>query len=96
MKTYDEEMQEVLADFRAHRGSSSEIMKKLRDVSPYIKWRQFAIDYFDKSVPWFYNKLHERDGHGGTPKFTEEEILILKGGLIDLADRFRKTADQLM
>ena len=95
MQSFEDRLHEIVLNTEAHFGVKTELMKKLDPIMPYLKWRQFSEDYFDKSVSWFYNKMHERDGRGGTPKFTDEELEILKGGLVDLADRIRKTADEL-
>lgn len=74
-----------------------EIAMKLDDVYADISWRQIAHNYFDRSASWLYNKLYEKDTNkNGKPnKFTDEEIEILKGALIDTADRLRAAADKL-
>lgn len=69
----------------------------LDDIFDDINWSDIANNYFDRSSSWIYNKLYERDTNkNGKPnKFTDEEIEILKGALIDTADRLRAAADKL-
>jgi hypothetical protein len=73
----------------------SKVRQKLKDIDLNISWAHIAKDYFNKSVPWFYNKLNGIDGNGGEGGFTPEELQQLKGALCDLADRIRRAADNL-
>ena len=68
---------------------------KLQDILLMITWGKISSQYFNRSSSWFYNKMNNRDGNGGEGTFTEEEIVILKGALVDFADRIRKCADSL-
>ena len=71
--------------------------QKTEDILIDVSWQAIAHRYFGKSSSWFYRKFSERDVNGtGVPyKFTDEELLILKGALCDLSDRIRKAADTL-
>ena len=71
------------------------VKSKLKDVLLMIIWGKISNQYFGRSSSWIYNKLNNRDGNGGEGTFTEEEIITLKGALIDFADRIRKCADNL-
>ena len=71
------------------------VKSKLKDVLLMIIWGKISNQYFGRSSSWIYNKLNNRDGNGGEGTFTEEEIITLKGALIDFADRIRKCADSL-
>ena len=66
------------------------IKSKLNDVFLYITWGKIANVYFDKGARWLYDRLNERDA-----EFTQEELLQLKGALVDLSERIRKDADEL-
>lgn len=68
---------------------------KLMDILLMVTWGKISNQYFGKSSSWFYNKMNNRDGNGGEGTFTDEEIVILKGALVDFADRIRKCADSL-
>ena len=68
---------------------------KLQDILLMVTWGKIANQYFNRSASWIYNKLNNRDGNGGEGTFTEGEIVILKGALVDFADRIRKCADSL-
>jgi hypothetical protein len=68
---------------------------KLKDILLMVIWGKISNQYFSRSSSWFYNKMNGRDGNGGEGTFTDEEVEILKGALIDLADRIRKCADSL-
>ena len=72
------------------------IMKKqLEDILISISWRDLANRYFEKSGSWLYHKLDGVDGNKKPIEFTMEEKYKLKGALIDLADRIRRTADAI-
>jgi hypothetical protein len=66
------------------------VKSKLNDVFLYITWGKIANVYFDKGARWFYDRLNERDA-----EFTQDELLQLKGALVDLSERIRKAADAL-
>lgn len=67
----------------------------LHEIYDELTWGYIAEKYFDQSAMWLYNKTFEIEVDGDIQKFTSEEIEILKGALIDTADRIRKTADKL-
>lgn len=69
--------------------------KQLEDILISISWRDLANRYFEKSGSWLYHKLDGIDGNKKPTEFTEEEKCQLKGALIDLADRIRRTADAI-
>ena len=66
------------------------IKSKLNGVFLCITWGKIANVYFDKGARWFYDRLNERDA-----EFTQDELLHLKGALVDLSERIRKAADAL-
>ena len=69
--------------------------KQLEDILISISWRDLANRYFQKSGSWLYHKLDGVDGNKKPTEFTEEEKYQLKGALIDLADRIRRSADAI-
>ena len=69
--------------------------KQLEDILISISWRDLANRYFEKSGSWLYHKLDGVDGNKKPTEFTMEEKYQLKGALIDLADRIRRTADAI-
>ena len=69
--------------------------KQLEDILISISWRDLANRYFEKSGSWLYHKLDGVDGNKKPIEFTMEEKYKLKGALIDLADRIRRTADAI-
>lgn len=71
------------------------VKSKLMDILLMVTWGKISNQYFNRSSSWIYNKMNNRDGNGGEGTFTEEEIVILKGALVDFADRIRKCADSL-
>ena len=75
--------------------AKSPFRAKIDDILIVVSWREVAVNYFGKSPSWLYHKLDEIDGNGGKGGFTEEELLVFKGALCDLADRIRRTADKL-
>ena len=69
--------------------------KQLEDILLAISWREMSTRYFEKSCSWLYHKLNGIDGNGKPTEFTIEERYILKGALVDLADRIRRAADTI-
>lgn len=67
----------------------------IRDIALDISWAKLAKRYFDRSPSWIYHKIDGVDGNGGKGGFTEEEKEQFCGVLYDLAERIRKTADNL-
>jgi len=73
----------------------TEVKRKMSDIILAVSIRELARTYFDKSPSWLYHKLDGIDGNGGEGGFTEEEKQQLKGALVDLSARIRRTADIL-
>ena len=71
------------------------IRKKLEDIALDISWAKISQKYFGKSASWIYHKFDGIDGNGKENGFTTEEKEQFKGGLYDLAERIRKTADKI-
>lgn len=69
---------------------ASEVKSKLRDILLWVNIAKIANHYFDKKSTWLYAKID-----GESAEFKQDEVLQLKGALIDLADRIRKCADAL-
>ena len=74
----------------------SDMKKKLKDVLMVVSWRELSNQYFHKSSSWFYHKMDGIDGNGGKGGFTETEALQLRGALIDLSERLRRAADEIL
>lgn len=53
------------------------------------------MHYFDRKPVWVTERICGKSHDGNTVDFTDEEKEILKGALVDMADRLRKTADAL-
>ena len=73
----------------------TDVKQKLSDIVMKITWREIAWEYFGKSSSWLYHKLDGIDGNGGVGGFTPDELVTLKGALVDLSDRIRAAADRL-
>ena len=52
--------------------------------------------YFHKSSSWLYHKMDGIDGNGGKGGFSEKEAFLLRSALIDLSERLRKAADEII
>ena len=74
----------------------TDMKKKLSDILMSISWREFANTYFHKSSSWFYHKMDGIDGNGGEGGFSEMEARQLRGALIDLSERLRRAADEIL
>lgn len=73
----------------------SDVKQQLSDILMKITWREIAHDYFGKSASWLYHKLDGIDGNGGRGGFTQDELLMLKGALVDLSMKIRAASDRL-
>lgn len=74
----------------------TDMKKKLKDILMAISWREFSNTYFHKSSSWFYHKMDGIDGNGGEGGFSEYEALQLRSALIDLSERIRQAADEII
>ena len=66
---------------------------KLNDILVNVSWGEIAMNYFGQKSSWLYHKLEAEVG--SEDGFTDEELLLFKGALCDLADRIRRVADSL-
>jgi hypothetical protein len=73
----------------------TDMRRRFDDVEDFICWGEIAEAYFDRSASWFYHKLNGHDGNGRPDGFTRSEAEQLRGAFLDLAERLRKTAEQL-
>jgi hypothetical protein len=73
----------------------TDMRRRFDDVEDFICWGEIAEAYFDRSASWFYHKLNGYDGNGRPDGFTRSEAEQLRGAFLDLAERLRKTAEQL-
>ena len=80
---------------RNDRTQVTDVKKRLSSIYMKITWREIAQEYFGKSPSWLYHKLDGIDGNGGRGGFTQEELLILKGALLDLSNKIRQAAEEL-
>ncbi len=69
--------------------------QQMDEIFDIITWGDLARTYFDKSASWFYHKMQGRDGNGKPTSFTYAERVQLRGALMDVADRIRRTADTI-
>lgn len=74
----------------------TDMKKKLKDILMVVSWRELSNTYFHKSSSWFYHKMDGIDGNGGKGGFSETEALQLRGALIDLSERLRRAADEII
>ena len=74
----------------------TDMKSKLKDILMVVSWRELANQYFHKSSSWFYHKMDGIDGNGGKGGFSETEALQLRGALIDLSERLRRAADEII
>lgn len=71
--------------------------QQVADILVDISWQALANRYFSKSASWLYHKLDGRDvnKNGKPAQFSPEELEQLRGALVDLSERIRRTADNL-
>ena len=70
---------------------------QLKDIYTSVVWSKIADQCADgKSLAWFFNKMHGRDGNGGHGEFTKDEKEKLRNALFDLSDRVRISAQKIL
>ena len=74
----------------------TDMKKKLKDILMIVSWRELSNTYFHKSSSWLYHKMDGIDGNGGKGGFSEKEALQLRSALIDISERLRKAADEIL
>ncbi len=74
----------------------TDMKKRLKDILMIVSWRELSNTYFHKSSSWLYHKMDGIDGNGGEGGFTEYEAQQLRGALIDMSERLRKAADEIL
>ena len=73
----------------------TEMRRRVDDVEDFNCWGEIAEANIDLSSSCFYHKLNGHDGNGRPDGFTRSEAEQLRGAFLDLAERLRKTAEQL-
>lgn len=73
----------------------TDMKQRMRDIYLSVSWREIVRTYFNKSVPWFQQKMYGIDGNGGVGGFTPDEAAQLRGALYDLSARIRRAADTI-
>ena len=66
------------------------VKDKLNDILTEVNYGQLCLHYFNKNPAWLYEKIN-----GENSDFSEEELALFKGALIDLSIRIRRVADSL-
>ena len=74
---------------------ANEVKTKMQDILCDIAIGRLCMRYFQKTPSWLYHKINQEVINGKQVTFTEEEVQQLKGALVDLSDRIRRTADAL-
>lgn len=71
------------------------VKSQLKDILISISWRSIAKDYFGKSSSWIYQRLDGIDGNGKPTDFSAEEKETLRGALLDLSERLKRSAEAI-
>ena len=71
------------------------VREAITDIRISISLGDIARRYFGKSAAWFYQRLNGTTVNGKPAEFKEEERQLLKGALLDLADRIKNVAEKL-
>lgn len=73
----------------------NKVKQRIQDIQMLVSWREIAHTYFGKSASWLYHKLDGIDGNGGVGGFTDDEKVMLRGALCEVANRIRAAADKI-
>lgn len=66
--------------------------QQVDDIIVEVSWGQISEQYFKKSRSWLSKKMNGKGFNGEEGDFTQEEKEILRGALVDLSERIKKTA----
>lgn len=69
--------------------------QQLGDIIVDVNWGEISQNYFNKSYSWLSKKMNGKGFNGGTGNFTPEEKETLRGALIDLSEKIRRSADNI-
>lgn len=73
----------------------TDMKKRVKNINVVISWPTFARTYFNTTWPCFRRKMEGVDGEGGVGGFNELETDQMCDGLIDLANRIRRAAEDI-
>jgi len=92
---YKKRRTDIMATMTLKETQTGTMKAELEDILLAISWADLSKTYFGKSNSWLYHKLDGVDGNKKPTEFSEEEKYILKGALVDLADRIRRAAERI-
>ena len=75
------------------KGTNAELLReKLRDVLPVVSVSYLSKTYFRKSPQWFYQRLNGNVVNKKPAQFTNDELKVLKGALLDISGKINASA----
>jgi hypothetical protein len=81
------------ATLESIRETNAELLrKKLSDVLPIVSVSYLAKTYFHRSPQWFYQRLNGNTVNGKQAQFTNDELKVLHGALLDISGRIGASA----
>lgn len=81
---------EIVAQTKQQKKTMKE---QLWDIIVEVSWGQISEQYFGKSRSWLSKKMNGKGFNGeDDAEFTPEEKEILRGALVDLSERIKRTA----
>lgn len=80
-----------------HAGATRQagIGERLDSIYTEVPWGHIADRYFSQSATWLLDRLRGHTRQGEPRSFTADEIVRLRGALVDLSERIRHEADRL-
>ncbi len=81
------------ATLQSVRETNAELLReKLKDVLPIVSVSYLAKTYFRRSPQWFYQRLNGNAINGKPAQFTNDELQILHGALLDISGKINASA----
>ena len=68
------------------------LREKLKDVLPVVSVSYLAKTYFRKSPQWFYQRLNGNAVNRKPARFTNDELKVLQGALLDISGKINASA----
>ena len=68
------------------------LREKLSDILPAVSVSYLSKTYFHRSPQWFYQRLNGNSVNGRQAQFTNDELKVLHGALLDISGRIGSSA----
>lgn len=71
------------------------IKEKLSDIDALVNWKEVSEQYFGHSKAWMYQRMGGNVVGGKPARFTDEQLVILRKALVDMARRLTEASERI-